>query len=136
VVAPRFPDVNGDGVINATDALNVINYLNSRPAGEGEGDAEGEGNESDLFGLSSLMAGANLSATPITPATRNYTELRLGDFLHLSSVAPMGPAPTANAWWDESELVSEGFVDALSGAYSSEFTDSHDELFADLELDL
>jgi hypothetical protein len=116
--------------------LNVINYLNSRPAGEGEGEAEGEGNESELFGLSSLMAGANLSPAPLTQATRNYTELRLGDFLHLSSAAPMGPAATANAWWDESELVSEGFVDALAGAYSSEFTDSHDELFADLELDL
>jgi hypothetical protein len=136
MVAPRFPDVNGDGVINSTDALNVINYLNSRPAGEGEGEAEGEGNESELFGLSSLMAGANLSPAPLTQATRNYTELRLGDFLHLSSAAPMGPAATANAWWDESELVSEGFVDALAGAYSSEFTDSHDELFADLELDL
>jgi hypothetical protein len=48
----------------------------------------------------------------------------------------MGPAATANAWWDEAELVSESFVDELAGAYSSQFTDSHDELFADLELDL
>jgi hypothetical protein len=134
---PAFPDVDGNGFINATDALAVINYLNSRPAGEGEGSAEGEGDVNDLFGLSSLMAGASLSASPAAaPAARNYTELRLGDFLHLSHAVPMGPAATANAWWDEAELVSESFVDELAGAYSSQFTDSHDELFADLELDL
>ena len=134
---PAFPDVDGNGFINATDALAVINYLNSRPAGEGEGSAQGEGDVNDLFGLSSLMAGASLSASPAAaPAARNYTELRLGDFLHLSHAVPMGPAATANAWWDEAELVSESFVDELAGAYSSQFTDSHDELFADLELDL
>ena len=137
MIAPKYPDVDGNGFINANDALVVINYLNSRPSGEGEGSAEGEGDVSDLFGLSSLMAGASLSAAPATAqATRNYTELRLGDFLHLSDAAPMGPRATANAWWDEAELVSESFVDQLAGANASEFADSHDELFADLELDL
>lgn len=137
MLSPRFPDVDGNGFINAIDALAVINYLNSRPAGEGEGNAEGEGDVNELFGLSSLMAGASLSPTPAsTPVARNYTELRLGDFLHLSQAVPMGPAATANAWWDEAELVSESFVDELAGAYASEFADSHDELFADLELDL
>jgi hypothetical protein len=135
MVAPRFPDVDGNGFINALDALGVINYLNSRPAGEGEG-AEGEGDLSEMYGLSSLMAGASLSSTPATNASaRNYTELRLGDYLHLSHAVP-GPVTSAAAWWDETEMASENLIDELAGAYASEFADSHDELFANLDLEL
>ena len=135
MVAPRFPDVDGNGFINALDALGVINYLNSRPAGEGEG-AEGEGDLSEMYGLSSVMAGASLSSTPATTASaRNYTELRLGDYLHLSHAVP-GPVTSAAAWWDETEMASENLIDELAGAYASEFADSHDELFANLDLEL
>jgi hypothetical protein len=134
---PRFPDVDGNGFINATDALLVINFLNARPSGEGEGNAEGEGDLSEMFGLSSLMASASLPSAPATNlATRNYTELRLGDFLEVTANPPLGPVQTPDAWWDQAALASESLVDELAGAYASSFADSHDELFADLELDL
>jgi hypothetical protein len=132
-----YPDVNSDGYLSAVDVLSVINELNRRNAGSGEGEgAEGEGDLSEMYGLSSVMAGASLSSTPATTASaRNYTELRLGDYLHLSHAVP-GPVTSAAAWWDETEMASENLIDELSGAYASEFADSHDELFANLDLEL
>ncbi|MEY4568094.1 MAG: hypothetical protein RLY14_3064, partial [Planctomycetota bacterium] len=142
-LTPKFPDVDGNGFINANDVLNVINYLNSIPVGEGEGQAEGEGSLEAAYGVTTLLSAASLSTPSVSQLSNNrvsYTELRLGDYMGLTEHLVAGPSRSnaAVAWWDEAELASESFVDDLASEIAGQIgeSSSHDELFADLGLEL
>jgi len=69
----RFIDVNGDGFLSASDALEVINYLNNPPApgplAFGAGEGEGESPEASFVGASSPDSPASFrSASALSSA--------------------------------------------------------------------
>jgi hypothetical protein len=81
---PPFLDVNGDGLLNAADALLVIDEFNNQSSGDGEG---------EQAGLTALRA-STLSSQHLVMAEASYIP-RLSDFIprrQSSLVMPAGDA--------------------------------------------
>jgi VCBS repeat-containing protein len=116
---PPYLDVDGNNVVNSQDALNVINELNRRSgiSGEGEGSAEGEGN--DDFSMTYLAGGL------ITQASTQYVGSN-------AMVAAVGNAITREVQAGlDSMLFSTGRRMATVPAFGTYPTGRLEDLFAD-----
>jgi hypothetical protein len=131
---PPFPDVSGNGVVSALDALQVINELArslNLSGGSGELVAEGE--------MTSYvpMSGGVLAAGTTVLGDVLIAETRQTDSTPIEEISTVVPSQSKISVFDSPAVVQlESIVDSLAedtaAAQSEEEVDALDQLFASL----